>query len=143
MTNLFGNKLEFANDKPTGSDTIQRSTISRLKQHVYLHGGYKYFVNRELAIEPTLILRKVTATPFQLDFNVRAWYGKRSWEGTKVWGGISYRTQDAINVMVGIIYQRKIEFGYSYDIGISQNRFYQGGSHEIMLSFKFNDIKEY
>jgi type IX secretion system PorP/SprF family membrane protein len=143
MTNLFGNKLEFDEEKATDSDTVPRSAMSRLKQHIYLHGGYKYFVTREWAIEPTLVLRKVSATPFQLDFNVRTWYGKRSWEGNKIWGGVSYRTGDAINVMVGYIYQRKIEFGYSYDIGISKNRFYHGGSHELMLSFKFNDIKEY
>ncbi|MBN2486362.1 MAG: type IX secretion system membrane protein PorP/SprF [Bacteroidales bacterium] len=145
VTNLFGNKVYFENDQYIAAeeDTTDRSTLSRLKQHYYVHGGYKYFFNREWAIEPTLIVRKVSATPLQLDFNVRTWYGKRSWEGNKIWGGVSYRTGDAVNILIGYSYQRKIEVGYSYDIGISKNRYHHSGSHEIMISFKFNDIKEY
>jgi type IX secretion system PorP/SprF family membrane protein len=143
VTNLFGNKLKFDNDVVSSEDTIQRTVVSRLKQHLYIHGGYKYFINREWAVEPVLVLRKVTATAMQLDFNVRASFGKRSWEGNKAWAGLSYRTGDAINILIGYNYQRKIEIGYSYDITISKNRYYQGGSHELMITFKFNDIKEY
>ncbi|NJO68892.1 MAG: type IX secretion system membrane protein PorP/SprF [Bacteroidetes bacterium] len=142
VTNLFGNKLDYA-DNTTEEDTIPRSAISRMKQHFYIHGGYKYFINREFAIEPTLVFRKVGAVATQLDFNVRAWYGKRSWEGIKLAGGISYRTSDAINILIGINYQRKIEFGYAYDIVINNTRQFHSGSHEVMFTFKFNDIKEY
>lgn len=142
VTDLFGNRLNFASDKAS-EDTVGRSTIGRLKQHFYLHGGYKYFVNQEIAIEPTVIFRKVSATPLQLDFSTRVWYGKRAWNGNKFWGGISYRTSDAVNVMVGFIYQKKIEIGYSYDIGVNKFRTQHSGSHEIMITFRFNDIKEF
>jgi type IX secretion system PorP/SprF family membrane protein len=135
ISNLLGNKLKF------GEDTI--TNLSRLKQHYYLHGGYKYLLSREIAIEPTVIFRKVQATPIQMDFNVRFWFGKRQWENTKLWGGLSYRTGDAIIILIGFAYQRKIEVGYSYDIGINKLRTYHSGSHEIMIGFKFNDIKEY
>lgn len=135
INNLLGNKLKL------GQDTI--TNLSKLKQHYYLHGGYKYLVNREFAIEPTVIIRKVISTPFQVDFNVRVWYGKRQWDRTKIWGGLSFRSQDAVTIMAGFTYQRKIEIGYSYDFGINKLRPYNGGSHELMLGFKFNDIKEY
>ena len=135
LTNLLGNKIHI------GGDTI--TDLSRLKQHYYLHGGYKYMINRELAIEPTVIFRKVSATPLQVDFNVRVWYGKRQWENNKFWGGLSFRSQDAVTLMVGFTYQRKIEIGYSYDIGINKIRIAHNGSHELMIGFKFNDIKEY
>ncbi|MBA7564309.1 hypothetical protein ES708_05972 [subsurface metagenome] len=136
LTNLLGNKLKI------GEDTAI-TNLSRLKQHYYLHGGYKYLVNRELSIEPTIILRKVAAIPLQVDFNVRVWYGKRQWDRSKIWGGLSFRSQDAVTIMVGFAYQRKIEIGYSYDIGINQLRSYHFGTHEVMIGFKFNDIKEY
>lgn len=144
VTNLFGSKLQF--DSPTDdTDTTQqeRSTISRMKQHIYLHGGYKYLVNTDLAIEPAVIFRKVAATPLQVDFNVRAWYGKRAWNGNKFWGGVSYRSQDAVSILLGVIYQNKIEMGYSYDIGINKLSAYHTGSHELMITFRFNNIKEY
>lgn len=143
VTDLFGNKLIFENGSNTENDSTStgRKTFSRIKRHFYLHGGYKYYVNHEIAIEPTVIFRKVYATPIQMDFNARVWYGKRSWDGNKFWGGLSYRTKDALNVMVGFIYQKKIEIGYSYDITINKTRAYQAGSHELMLLFKFNNIK--
>ena len=140
VTNLFGNKLEF--ETQSAEDTTTRSVISKLNQHFYIHGGYKYYINRDIAIEPTIIFRKVTATPLQMDFNVRAWYGQRSWEGTKLWGGVGYRTGDAISVLLGVMYQRKIELGYSYDIGINKLSPYNNGSHEIMITFRFNNFQE-
>jgi type IX secretion system PorP/SprF family membrane protein len=136
-THLFGNKLDIGEDV----DTI--TGLSRLTRHFYLHGGYKYFINREMAIEPTLIIRTSPATPIQIDFNARFWYGKRQWERTKVWLGVSFRSQDALNIIAGVTIKRKIEIGYSYDIGINKLRTYHFGSHELMLGFKFNDIKEY
>jgi len=135
MTNLLGNRINIGEDTITG--------LSRFKRHVYLHGGYKYMISREFSIEPTVIFRKVGAIPLQVDFNVRAWYGKRQWENNKLWGGVSFRSQDAITIMLGFIYQRKIEMGYSYDIGITPLRKANSGSHELYLGFKFNDIKEY
>ena len=135
MTNLPGNRINIGEDSITG--------LSRFKQHFYLHGGYKYMINRELSIEPTVIFRKVSAIPLQVDFNVRVWYGKRQWENNRLWGGLSFRSQDAVTLMVGFTYQRKIEIGYSYDIGINKLRIVHSGSHELMIGFKFNDIKEY
>ena len=136
LTNLLGNKLKI------GEDTAI-TDLSRLSRHFYIHGGYKYMINRELSLEPTIIFRKTEALPLQMDFNVRIWYGKRQWERSKVWAGVSFRSRDAVTVMVGYLYQRKIEIGYSYDIGINGIRSYHGGTHELMLGFKFNDIKEY
>lgn len=135
MTHLIGNKLHI------GQDTI--TDLSRLTRNMYLHGGYKYLINRELALEPTLILRKSPASPFQLDFNVRVWYGKRQWDNNKIWAGLSFRTQDAATVMVGFSYQRKIEIGFSYDIGVNKLRSFNSGTYELMIGFKFNDIKDY
>lgn len=140
VTNLFGNKLEF--ETQSAEDTTTRSVIGKLNQHLYIHGGYKYYINRDIAIEPTIIFRKVTATPLQMDFNVRAWYGQRGWDGTKLWGGVGYRTGDAISILLGVVYQRKIELGYSYDIGINKLSPYNNGSHEVMLMFRFNNFQE-
>jgi type IX secretion system PorP/SprF family membrane protein len=140
VTNLFGNKLDFGT--PAVDDTTQRSVIGRLNQHYYIHGGYKYYINRDFAIEPTLVLRKVTGTALQLDFNTRAWYGQCSWDGTKIWGGVGYRTGDAVTILLGVMYQRKIEFGYAYDIGLNKLSTYNSGTHEIMINFRFNNFQQ-
>ena len=118
------------------SESVNRDSSARLKPHIYLTGGYKYYINREWAIEPSLILKKVWPAPFQLDFNVRAWYKNM------VWGGLSYRSQEALSIMIGYIYERKIYIGYSYDIVLNPLGAHNFGSHEIMLGYRFNDIKD-
>jgi type IX secretion system PorP/SprF family membrane protein len=123
---LFNNKLNLGAD-PTG--------LSKLKSHFYLTGGYKYYINRDWAVEPTLILKAVMPTPPQLDFASRIIYQNMTWLG------VSFRTSDAVSVLLGYAYENKLYIGYSYDIGISDIRTYNSGSHEVMIGFKFNDLK--
>ncbi len=123
---LINNKLNFG---------IEATGLSRLKSHFYLTGGYKYFINRDWAVEPTLILKTVLPTPPQLDFNTRIIYQNM------VWLGLAFRTADAISVNIGYAYDDKFYFGYSYDYGITDLSNYHSGSHEVMIGFKFNDLK--
>ena len=126
-THLLNNKLNFG-DNPTG--------LSKLKSHFYLTAGYKHFFNREWAVEPTLILKKVSPAPYQLDFNARGFYKNM------VWFGVSYRTQEALSILVGYIYEKKIQIGYSYDIVLNPLGAHNFGSHELVLSYKFDRIKD-
>lgn len=137
VTNLFGNKLQFEEDTT--------AFVSRLKQHVYIHGGYNYFVNRELRLEPQLIFRTTAATAMQMEINVRAWYGRRQWNDNSLWGGFSFRTGEKnLTFVFGVFAQKKIEVGYAYDLPLNKEfGTYHNGSHELVIGFKFNDIREY
>lgn len=126
-TNLLNNKIKIG-EEPTG--------LSRLKSHFYLTGGYKYFINREWSLEPTFILKKVTPAPYQLDVNLRGWYRNLAWFG------VSFRTSEALSLLAGYIYENKIQIGYAYDIIFNPLRKYNFGSHELILSYKFNRIKD-
>jgi type IX secretion system PorP/SprF family membrane protein len=127
FSHVMNNKIKIGDD-PTGE--------SRLKSHFYLTGGYKYYFNREWAIEPNLVLKKVWPAPFQLDINARVWYRNM------VWGGLSYRTQEALSIMLGYFWDRKINIGYSYDLVLNPLGAHNFGSHEIMIGYRFNDIKK-
>lgn len=127
-TNLFNSKVK---------NVDEAKIVGRVKTHFYFTGGYYYNINREWAVEPTLILKKVAPAPFQLDFNVRGWYRNM------VWGGLSYRTGEALSVLAGYIYEKKIQIGYSYDIVIGPiGKYNNGGSHEIILNYKFDRLKD-
>jgi type IX secretion system PorP/SprF family membrane protein len=124
---LFNDKIKIGTD-PTGD--------SRIKTHYYLNGGYKYYINREWSVEPSLVLKKVFHAPFQLDINCRAWYKNM------IWAGLSYRTQEALSVLLGYVYEKKIYIGYSYDIVLNPLFSHNYGSHELVLGYRFNDIKD-
>jgi len=109
--------------------------INRLKTHFNLIGAYHIWLNEDWLIEPSLMV-KGTA-PKALSFDVTA---RVEWQ-KMLWGAISYRYQDAVGVMIGYSFDETLFFGYAYDIGISAIRKYESGSHEIMIGYRFNDIK--
>lgn len=129
MNQLLSNKM-------TLSDSIKvDKTIAKLKNHIYLHGGYKYNINRDFDVEPTLMLKMMAGVPPQLDITARAIYQKM------VWAGLSYRTGDAITILMGYNYNNMLYAGVSYDITVSQMSEYSNGTFEILIGVKFNKIK--
>ncbi|MDX2429690.1 MAG: type IX secretion system membrane protein PorP/SprF [Bacteroides sp.] len=108
---------------------------NRLKPQFNLTAGYVYEINRDWDLEPMLIL-KGTA-PKEISFDVTA---KLAWQET-VWGAVSYRYSEAVALMIGYSYENTFIFGYSYDIGISSIRKYNSGTHELMIGYRFNDVK--
>lgn len=123
---LLNNKLKIFDEK-TG--------LNKLKSHFYLTGGYRFEVDRDWIFEPSAII-KATA-PKQLRFEVTT---KVEWM-EMVWLATGYRFHEAISIMAGYNYDDKFYFGYAYDIGITDLRKYNMGSHEIMIGYRFNDIK--
>ncbi len=120
---------------PSKLNTNEATGLSKLKSHFFLTGGYKYFINRDFAIEPSILIKAVSPAPIQVDFNTKVIY-----QGT-FWGGLSFRSMDAASIMVGYIHEKKIYAGYSYDLGISAFRTYHTGSHELMIGYRFNSLK--
>lgn len=123
---LLNNKVKIFDEK---------TSLNRLKSHFYLTGGYRFELNRDWIIEPSAIV-KATA-PRQIRFEVT---GKVEWK-EMVWLATSYRFHEAISIIIGYNYDDKFYFGYAYDIGITDLRKYNLGSHELMIGYRFNDIK--
>ncbi|HON18888.1 MAG TPA: type IX secretion system membrane protein PorP/SprF [Salinivirgaceae bacterium] len=129
MNQLFGNKIEIINE-------YQTKVMAKLNNHIFIMGGYRYNINRDLDVEGASMFKIVRGSPLQMDLNVKGIWRKMAW------GGISWRTGDAIALMGGYNYQDMLYVGYSYDIMISQLRKFGSGSHEVMVGVKFNRIKD-
>ncbi|MBK8808127.1 MAG: type IX secretion system membrane protein PorP/SprF [Bacteroidales bacterium] len=128
---LFNNKIEVEKDTAyTGN-----ATFSRLKTHFTLVGGYKFNLNRDFDMEPSMLFRAVTRSPLQVEITVRTIFRKMAWLG------VSFRSSDAVALMLGYNYKDQIYIGYSYDITYSKLRYEGGGSHEIMIGARFNKIR--
>jgi type IX secretion system PorP/SprF family membrane protein len=109
--------------------------VNRLKTHINLTGAYRFWIDENWMIEPSLMI-KGTA-PKQLSFDLTA---RVEWQ-KMLWAGVSYRNKDAVGILLGYSFDEMLFFGYSYDIGISELSKYNTGSHEIMIGYRFNDIK--
>ena len=104
------------------------------QRHYYLTGGHDILLPafQGYVFTPSVFI-KSDGNTVQADINLMAKYNN------KVWGGLTYRIQDAVALMVGVIY-KDIEIGYAYDIPTS--RIASSGSHEIMARYRFKLEKE-
>lgn len=100
------------------------------RPHYYLYGGYRITINDDIDLRPALLGKYVESAPFEADISLDAWYNN-------AFGvGVSYRTSDAVNVMVKTKFNQ-LYIGYSYDMTISRLRNYNTGSHEIYIGYMF------
>lgn len=127
---IFRPKLDFEIN-----DTTSAEAFTRLVTHFYVMSGYKYFINRDWAIEPSIIFKKVKPSPIQVDLNIRGIYQNM------IWAGISGRTSEGISFLLGYIHENRIYAGFSYDMTLNDIGRYSSGTYEIMIGYKFNPIK--
>jgi type IX secretion system PorP/SprF family membrane protein len=104
----------------------------RLKRNYNLIGGYYYEFSKNVAIEPSFLLKVPTASAPQLDLNARLYYK------TNYWAGLSWRTRNAMVVYFGARFD-KYFVGYGFDYNFSPIGKQTYGSHEFMAAVKFGD----
>jgi len=81
-------------------------------------------------IEPSILFNTTFHSPVQIGVNTLATYKQM------FYGGVSYRYNDAVVVMLGAKIKNKVRVYYSYDIISSKFRTYNSkGSHEIIITF--------
>ncbi len=103
-----------------------------LVRHYYLMGGYNIKLSDPLfELRPSFLFKSDLAG-WQLDVNTNIVFNER------FWGGISYRVQDAIALLMGMEMENGLRFGYSFDLVTSSLSHYGYGSHEIFVSYSLD-----
>jgi len=103
-----------------------------LVRHYYLMGGYNIKLSDPLfELRPSFLFKSDLAS-WQLDLNANIVFNKR------FWGGITYRVQDAIALLMGMEMENGLRFGYSFDLTTSALAHYGYGSHEIFVSYSLD-----
>jgi type IX secretion system PorP/SprF family membrane protein len=107
-----------------------------LDRHYFAMAGYKWKVNYDYVLEPSVLLKSVAPAPTQVDFGVKVTYQN------KLWMGSSYRSSGDIGLLLGYSIGDRYLIGYSYDMVTSSLGEYTSGSHEFMLGIKFAPATE-
>jgi type IX secretion system PorP/SprF family membrane protein len=103
--------------------------------HFFLTGGTKISLQGdEWVLEPSAMLKSsdMLFKSFQADITTRVYYRG------DYWVGLSYRTQDALIMLLGFTYDR-FYFGYAFDFVLTDIRKHSLGSHELSFAVKFGD----
>lgn len=119
---LFASKFKFLGN----AESIQNA------RHFYLSGNYNYDISEKFGLQPGLLLKMVKGTNPQAEINLKGIYDK------KYWLGLSYRTEDALAILVGLQLPMGFNFAYSYDITTSGLNAVAGGTHELSIGYNFN-----
>ena len=125
MTSLLRGSLLFADTTDT-----KRTELG----HYFLTGGIKFDLNRQWRIEPSVLIKSsdMFFKAIQMDLTARVYYNE------DYWAGISYRTSDAIILMMGLKYDR-FYFAYASDFTLTDIRKASFGSHEFTFAVKFGE----
>jgi len=111
------------------SKTATDATSTKLKRQTNLIGGYEFTMPNTPTIEllPSFMI-KTDGSSVQYDLSALLRYKGQ------FWGGMTFRYQDAIAIILGMEY-KNFNIGYSYDINTSAIGSY--GSHEIRVGYCF------
>ena len=126
MTNILRGNLIFG-------DTSKVNNRNELG-HFFLTGGVKIPINTDWTFEPSGFIKgsDMFFKSIQMDITGRMYYKE------DYWAGLSYRTRDAIIMLLGLKYD-KFYIGYAYDYPMTDIRTRTSGSHELSLAVKFGD----
>ncbi len=109
---------------------LEGESTVKLKRHYFLTSVYRYTLasDERWEIEPSVFVEsELISTQFDLSCLL---INKNTF-----WGGLGYRNQDAVMIMLGIDYHG-FRIGYAYDWTTSgMKKAGSMGSHEIMLNY--------
>ncbi len=103
---------------------------NQLSLHYWFISGASYRVSPSLALDPNILV-KTDLAKTSADINVMAVYND------KFKGGLTYRTEDAIAILIGFKFSPDMQMGYSYDLTTSNIGSHSNGSHEILFKYCF------
>ena len=119
---ILPQRVDFTDDNSYGG---------KLLPHFFATAGYRFMLNEEVNVLPSVMIKYVSATPTtpQFDVNIKVQYLDLFWLGS------SYRWKDSYAAMIGLNVSNTFNLGYSYDRTISPLSAASKGTHEIILGF--------
>jgi type IX secretion system PorP/SprF family membrane protein len=102
-----------------------------------LQAGYAFEVNPNLIFKPSMMALVQLDNSMEVDLSVKAYVQN------KVWGGITYRSVKSGIGMLGFNFNEKFSVSYAFEVSLGQFQQFSGGSHELLLAMRFNNIKKF
>jgi type IX secretion system PorP/SprF family membrane protein len=111
---------------PTNADTVAHQA-----RHFFLTGGFVFNLSPHVKFRPSTLIKMASGGGPQVDVNASFLFKER------LWLGASWRSEDAVVLMIEFWPTQQLRLGYAYDLTTSEIRRYNSGSHELSLGFDF------
>ncbi len=100
-----------------------------------IQGGLRIPVAGNSSIRPSAIALWQIDNRFAIDYSVKVFLQD------KVWLGITYRDSQSGILLFGLNVNEKLGFAYSYEMSMGGRSQFTNGSHDLVLSFRFNNFR--
>src|SRR5262249_49112175 len=91
---------------------------------------YVFGVSNTVQWKPSILVKYSPGAPVEVDLTLMAYIAR------KFWVGASWRSGDAVAVMMDFQIARQFRLGYAYDYPTTELRRFSAGTHEILLGFE-------
>lgn len=118
---IIPQKIYFSDNK------VQQA--GKLVPHLFATAGYRFALDDDFTLLPSVMLKYVQPTPSQVDVNTKLQYRDL------VWIGASFRLDDGYAGMLGVNVSNTFNVSYAYDYTTSRLNTVSKGTHEIVLGF--------
>ncbi len=98
----------------------------------YITAGNVFKLNEDLKLKASTMIKAVRNSQAQMDLAANLLIKDI------VWVGLTYRTNSALALMLGVQVNKQFFASYSYDYGLNKIQKYSQGSHEIVLNYLFS-----
>ncbi len=100
-----------------------------------IQGGLSFQVAPNAFIRPSVLALWQMDNSFAIDYSVKAFVQER------IWFGFTYRDSQSGIGLFGVNVNDAISVSYSYELSLGSKSQFTNGSHDIVLSFRFNNLK--
>ncbi|MFM9840097.1 MAG: type IX secretion system membrane protein PorP/SprF [Cyclobacteriaceae bacterium] len=111
-------------------------TIQLGGTNYFLFSKYKVSLSDSWELEPSTLVKYITALPLSYDVNLNFIYRRI------LTSGFSYRVNESIDFLLRAQVTPQLQFGYAYDYPISNTTRISSGSHELMVNYVFKYIRK-
>ncbi len=111
------------------SDQTVKQETGKLVPHLFATAGYRFFIDDDITMLPSIMFKYVQPAPVQFDINTKFQYRDLFWLGA------SYRYKDGVAGMFGVNVSNTFNLSYAYDYTTSRLNTVSKGTHEIILGF--------
>lgn len=97
----------------------------------FLYSRYKIYLNDDINLEPSVLLKSIHGVPLSYDMNINFIYRK------VLTMGLSYRRSESFDFLLKGQVTPQLQLGYSYDYPIGRISELYNASHELMIHYLF------
>lgn len=117
-------------------DEVVDSSLFKLRLHHMLDLGYLIEFGDFFKIMPNARVLATASAPYSYSIGMKAMLA-----GQYILA-FNYRPTEAVNARAGILLNKRLQFNYSYEQTLGELGSLNAGSHEILLSFLFNNTTD-